>query len=100
MNQKSMLLDYKKICQASSRTRADFYKYDLHMGLWKNEKDEPLVKKFLNGEVSEVYYTTIETRTREGVDRSESSNETNNLVIFESVVTFTRESIDRSETSK
>jgi thymidylate synthase len=94
-----MLMDYKKACQPSSYIRADFYNYDLHMGLWKNENNEPLVKKFLNGEISEVYGTTIETRTREGVDRSESSNEAN-IVIFQSAITFTRESIDRSETSK
>lgn len=94
-----MLLNYKKNCQPLSDTRAAYYKYDVHMGLWKNENNEPLVTKFLNGGVSEVYGTTIETRTREGVDRSESSNEAN-IVIFQSVVTFTRESIDRSETSK
>lgn len=100
MNQKSLLLDYKKACQpTSSDNRADLYKYDLYMGLWKNDNNEPLIKKFINGEVSEVYGTTIETRTREGVDRSESSNE-GNIVIFQSVVTFTRESIDRSETSR
>lgn len=99
MNQKSVLLNYKNNCQSTSDTRPDFYKYDVHMGLWKNENNEPLVKKFLNGEVSQVYGTTIETRTREGVDRSESSNESN-ITVFQSVVTFTRESIDRSETSK
>ncbi|KQL33360.1 hypothetical protein [Psychrobacillus sp. FJAT-21963] len=99
MNQKSMLLEYKKTCQPASGTRTELYKYDLHMGLWKNENNEPLIKKFLNGGVTEVYGTTIETRTREGVDRSESSNDAN-VIILQSVVTYTRESIDRSETSK
>jgi hypothetical protein len=99
MNQESMLLRYKKTCKPLKSQTSNLTKYDLHLGLWKNEYNVPLIKKFLNEEVSEVFGTTMETRTREGIDRSENSNDTDTL-LFQSVVTFTREAIDRSETSK
>lgn len=91
------MLEYKKTSQQSSDAKVESINYDVHTGLWKNQNNELLIKKFINGKVSEIIGTTIETRTREGIDRSEVSNADN--ILFQSVVTFTRESIDRSETS-
>ena len=41
---------------------------------------------------------TLITRTREGIDRTERSGSSDNL-LFQTITTFTRESIDRSEKS-
>lgn len=97
MFQKSLLLEYKKSCQQLLETKSESNNYDVHMGLWKNQSNDPLIEKFINREINEVYGATIETRTREGIDRSEVSNESN--IVFQSILTFTRESVDRSETS-
>jgi hypothetical protein len=93
------LLRYRKICTPLIQEKRGFSVYDLRLGLWKNENNEPLIGKFMKGIIHEVYGTTMETRTREGIDRSENSDDTNALLL-QSVVTFTREAIDRSETSK
>lgn len=99
MSQKSMLLHYRKNSASPYSEIKSFSEYDFRLGLWKNEKNEPLIKKFLDGTIHKVYGTTIETRTREGVDRSEISNDTFDI-LFQSILTFTREAIDRSETTK
>lgn len=99
MNQRSPLLLYKQPCLSNeSRTAKNVY-YNFQTGLWTKQDREPVIKKMISGVINEVFGQTLETRTREGIDRSENSNEHSNL-LFQSVLTFTRESIDRSERTK
>jgi hypothetical protein len=99
MNQRSPLLLYRQPCLTNESRTAKRVFYNFQTGLWMNQGSEPIIKKMINGEINEVFGRTLETRTREGIDRSEKSNEQSDL-LFQSVLTFTRESIDRSERTK
>jgi hypothetical protein len=72
MNQKSPLLKYKTICsnENDSMMLKDSM-YSFTTGLWEDLNTEPMIKLML--QTNEVMGTTLITKTREGVDRSERS---------------------------
>lgn len=97
MNQASLLLSYRTLCNTTSKSKNDEIYYDITMGLWIDKTGEPLIKSYFQTNRIE----TLLTETREGIDRSELSNIDNNekelYFLDNTVLTFTRESIDRSE---
>ena len=102
MNQRSPLLNYRIQCSGSDDYLDDKHiNYDFDTGLWVDEAGEPLIKKYIVFRDFTERGETLITKTREGIDRSESSNYCENAIsnIGKTTITETRESIDRSENS-
>lgn len=74
MNQKNPLLNYRIRCDVNEKKSAKKISYDLTVGLWKNEFGEPIIKKIIDDCKLDASGETTITRTREGIDRSESSS--------------------------
>lgn len=101
MNQRNPLLNYRIQCFGGDDLEDKNIKYDFEKGLWIDETEEPLIKKYIGSRSFSERDETLLTKTREGIDRSESSNYNENIIssIGRTTITETRESIDRSENS-
>ncbi|WP_156110354.1 hypothetical protein [Brevibacillus thermoruber] len=72
MNQRNPLLSFRKLIPSdSSQSSILNSTYNLITGLWEMEK-RPTIEELLNS--TPIMGTTLITKTREGIDRSEGSN--------------------------
>lgn len=120
MNQKSLLLNYRTECNSPQPDLENDIIYDINLGLWIDKSGEPFIKRFSNKQTTgkattreektnwlendniqkEGRICTVETRSREGIDRSEITYISESYVqdsFTKTLITETRESIDRSE---
>jgi hypothetical protein len=72
INQKNPLFIFRKESLDKSTISIEDINYNPKAGYWENSVSEPIINKALQNKVS-IFGNTIETRTREGIDRSENT---------------------------
>jgi hypothetical protein len=95
MNQKSPLLNYRVVCEQNNNIPKNI-KYDFITGLWQGKAGKTIIEQYIISD-NKAIGQTIQTFTREGIDKSESAQ--NNDAFDKTSITETRESIDRCEVS-